>query len=146
MSGKIYELVPAASGSIRLQAQFYSPAPSGSISLASSRTVEYVDFFAHMPKSLSIFSPPFLKRQSFEHEKELRVLVWELPANEKEIDWTASPESLKLNVDPNELIAEVYISPNSEAWVTEHVEELLRRFDLAGTPVVRSNLLDERVV
>lgn len=90
-------------------------------------------------------SPAFLKRKSFEHEREVRVLQWYLPFTEDKVDWAKAHESSELPVDLTVLIESVYISPTSPVWLVDAVRELLSRFGLPDVPVRRSELYDRTI-
>ena len=106
--------------------------------------VKYCDHKTHYrppDKPFDFPEPAFLKRRSFEHEKELRVLYWEPIARRQ-----AKPAaSHRLSVDLKQLIERVYISPIAPKWLGSYVKELTTRFDLPDVPVVRSDLYDEHI-
>lgn len=94
--------------------------------------------------STNAIRPAFLKRKSFEHEREVRVLLWHPLAN-PESDFKSIQESYGIDVDATILIESIYISPESPTWLVEPLREVLRRFDLAGVPVRRSDLYDKHL-
>ena len=99
--------------------------------------VRYVDFDKEPTPELNVLVPPFLKRKSFEHEKELRVLYWQADANP-----AADDHSLKL--DTNVLIERLYVSPTSPPWLVPSLERLCARFGISAK-TSRSSLYDPRV-
>lgn len=94
--------------------------------------------------STNALRPVFLKRRSFEHEREVRILIWHAHAN-PESDFKSIRESYSIDVDLAVLIDSIYISPECPAWIVEPVRELLRRFDLPDVPVRRSDLYDKTI-
>lgn len=106
--------------------------------------VKYSDFDTAPVPELNLLIPPFLKRKSFEHEREIRVLHWDTKADSKTGMPETPPESHSLTIDPNVLIDKLYIAPSSPAWLASSVQELCRRFDLA-IEVQRSSLYDARI-
>jgi hypothetical protein len=81
---------------------------------------------------------PCLKRRSFRHEEEVRIVAMDL-----DLDMPSKRESLSIDA-PLESIAEsVWLSPLSPRWLTEHVMALLKQFNLASIEVRRSDLYDE---
>lgn len=88
---------------------------------------------------------PFLKRESFEHEREVRILVWDPEKIGPPDPGTTLPEGIELPVTLHELIEALYISPEAPNWLSEHIVELLRRFDLPNLQVRRSTLYDKHV-
>lgn len=106
-------------------------------------SVRYLDFDKEAVPVGNMLVLPFLKRKSFEHEKEVRVLYWD----PKLVDWNnpkAGNDGFAMDVDPAVLIDEVYLSPTSDAWLLKPVEELCLKFGL-DVPVIRSSLYDEQV-
>ena len=87
----------------------------------------------------------FLKRKSFEHEREVRILVWDPDKLGPADPGTSLPEGIELPVTLHELIEALYISPEAPSWLSEHIVELLSRFALPNLPVRRSTLYDEHV-
>jgi hypothetical protein len=108
--------------------------------------VQYIDYGSPEPMStFNTLRPAFLKRKSFEHEREVRVLHWELPFIEKQLDWSIAKERYDLPVELDALMESVYISPVSPTWLLDPIRELLRRFDLSNVQVLRSELYDRGV-
>jgi hypothetical protein len=111
--------------------------------------VQYLDFSNPSLDGWSthIFTPPLLKRKSFEHEREVRLLKLVTPLDDsKRVDFNLSPSRLSLSVHLGVLIESVYISPESPDWMMRPVEELLRRFGLGNIAVRHSGLYDPRVL
>ena len=106
--------------------------------------VRYVNFEIEPSPSLNLLVPPFLKRKSFEHEREVRVLHWGLPHDEKGIQWEQVASHHKLSIDPNILIERLHVSPSSPEWLFPAIREFCVRFQISA-PVVRSSLYDPRV-
>jgi len=76
--------------------------------------VQYVDF-SNFGGDDSYFSLN-LKRKSFEHEKEVR--LWRLEANH----CNEQMFGVNINMDLDELIDQVYVSPRAEAWLKNVVD------------------------
>ncbi len=106
--------------------------------------IRYIDFSQEPVTPLNMFVPPFLKRRSFEHEREVRLLHWGLPTNDQVVQWDQSAPFHQLEIDPNALIQRVFVSPTSQEWICHIVETLCRRFGVEA-PVQRSTLFDPRV-
>jgi len=116
--------------------------------------VDYLDY--GKPEQLQIekwsnfnaIKPAFLKRTSFEHEHEVRTLLWTWPSPKEgeKIDWSTAERGKELPVDLDALIDSIYISPESPAWLVEPIQELLRKFDLPDVVVRRSELYDKTIL
>lgn len=93
----------------------------------------------------NVFPPAFLKRSSFEHEQEVRVLMWDLPCDSQgKVDWSTAKEYQELPVVLEELIESIYISPECPQWHVEPINQLLQEFGV-NVPVQRSTLYDPTI-
>ena len=74
------------------------------------------------------FSSVLMKRQSFEHERELRCLFWQPHAkNGKiELDREDIPSGYYIQADLNGLIEAIYIAPNAGSWFKDLTVNLLK--------------------
>lgn len=111
--------------------------------------VVYLDFDTEQPPTYgNTLAVAYNKRREFEHERELRAVVIEPPA-----DWTSGsppyveqrdihPKGLKVSVDLDALIGRVYLAPGMSASINKDVRETLlgQRLD---KPVLYS-VLDAR--
>lgn len=113
--------------------------------------VSYCDYASESPPgtSLNMLIPPFLKRKSFEHEREVRILTWHLPfknSDEKSgFDWSQTREFDSLKVVLADLIESIYISPTSPSWFPDYIKKLLTKFELPDVTVISSDLYDRCV-
>jgi len=107
-------------------------------------TVKYIDFDTEPVPELNLLVPPFLKRKSFEHEREIRVLHWQVPTNSNGVQPAIAAENHSLVIDPNVLIDKLYIAPSSPSWLTQALQDLCKRFGLSAS-VTRSSLYDPHV-
>lgn len=78
------------------------------------------------------------KDLSYEHESEVRAMVWDCLA-------LARPNELGISVpfDPATFLTEVVVGPREQLWVTPLVDEVLRRYGMT-LPVSTSNRLKRR--
>jgi hypothetical protein len=107
--------------------------------------VRYVDYEQPEETEGTPLVLPFLKRRSFEHEHEVRLVYCEHPAHDGILDCSAAKDSYDFRVDLAVLIEVIFISPHSPAWLKAPVEELLKRFGVKGVTVQRSDLYDRTV-
>ena len=101
------------------------------------------------------------KRKSFEHEQELRVFIHKTPReffdkiDEKDYNisgngrkfWDAPSDivgGIKLDVDIEELIEKIYVSPKAPRWFFELVQEVVEKYKL-DIEVVKSDLYEEEL-
>lgn len=79
------------------------------------------------------------KNQSYQHESEVRVIIWE-PTNNLD---TEPKLGIRLPLDLKRLITEVMVGPREHKWVVRLVERVMKRYGLPQQ-VVASNLLTPR--
>jgi len=89
-------------------------------------------------KNIQLLKAPFdafkvvlQKRKNFEHERELRAVLLSPTTNEA---------GVKVKVDLDKLIENIYAAPNSESWIKELIEKILNRYQLKKE--VKQSLLD----
>jgi hypothetical protein len=112
--------------------------------------VAYHNYKTHSIPMGNMFSPALHKRDSFEHERELRVATLNMSRIYRQvIDRTDSretvvgiadvPDGFEIEVDLDMLIERVVVSPKSPAWMVSLIERLLRRYGI-NVPVEWSPL------
>jgi len=108
--------------------------------------VQYEDFNVfNIPLSNDLYRY-LVKRKSFEHEKELRAVNWEVPSSEDEggkyVDYSLTPPAFgkNIDIDINMLIERVYIAPDSPSWIKKLVDAMLKKYGLESVEVVHSSL------
>lgn len=100
-------------------------------------TVNYIDYEKDDVKFENSFLPFVHKRKSFSHENELRAIIpIQAPKNVK-IDLQNG--GCKIKVDLNELIENVFVSPDSPKWFLELVTDTSRKFGF-NFNIINSNL------
>ena len=92
---------------------------------------QYVDFETYVPEHLNVLLWGVLKRLSYQHEREFRLIFLD----------QAGPTGLALPVDLTHLLEKVYVAPTTPNWLYDLLLALLRRYGLA-VPVIRSDLLN----
>ena len=105
--------------------------------------VQYIEY-TNTPidtHNINALSPAFMKRLSFEHEREIRVLVWD-SSFANQADQLSGTTHKNLEVDLNVLFEAIVVSPTAPSWLQPHISELITKFDLQGVPVIRSTLYD----
>jgi hypothetical protein len=98
--------------------------------------IRYIDYQNETFKGeINIFEPILTKRKSFEHEKELRAVIWEASEETPRTD----DGSVLADVNLKELIENIYISPFSPDWYRDNVQVIDEKFGLE-LPVLQSEL------
>lgn len=112
--------------------------------------VEYVHYDA-ITQAFGVHNslrPVFLKRMSFEHEREVRLLKWVSPKADAK-GKVAEPDTkggFDVHVDLAHIFGEVYLSPTAPQWLLPHIKKLFAAFNLPEVAIQRSQLYDPRVL
>jgi len=96
--------------------------------------VKYVDFETDFVPVRNALIPFLHKRKSFDHEKEVRAVIWSAPANED----VSNISGIEVPADIETLIEKVYVSPYAPAWHTLVVKNIVEKF--SAVDVVYSKL------
>lgn len=88
--------------------------------------INYIDYQTGSTNWGDILSPFVHKRKSFEHEKELRAIIWEPTRKEK--------YGIKVKINIEILIDGIYVCPDSPAWMCELVSTVCKKYDLKVIP------------
>lgn len=110
--------------------------------------VQYIDF-SKTKMTLGNHLYPFLyKRQSFEHEKEVRAIITTLPigadgkTQHHEVDHPSyAGGGVSVPVDLATLIETIHIAPTAPGWILELVQSVVKRYGLKCP--VRGSELDQ---
>jgi hypothetical protein len=97
--------------------------------------VNYLDYSSGRFDLGNGFYPFVHKRRSFEHERELRAMIW-LPEIEPDEE---SPLGLELEVDLPMLIESIYVSPAAPRWFARLVKSVVAKYG-CNVPVRQSAL------
>jgi len=108
--------------------------------------VRYIDYDSEwLPEGNSLY--PFMhKRKSFEHEREVRAVIHDLPENDGrlEIGKRNREYGRAVPIAINELITTVHVAPAAPAWLVDLVAEVAAKYDLSAH-VKKSDLYSEPV-
>jgi hypothetical protein len=101
--------------------------------------VQYVDYDHTVIPANNGFWPFVHKRQSFSHEQEVRAVFQDLALASGS---APRPRGRSVDVQPEDLIEEVYVAPNSADWYSSLVRDVTARYGF-GFPVNKSRLDDD---
>jgi hypothetical protein len=103
--------------------------------------VEYINYNDQIIPVNNAFHPFLFKRKSFEHEREARTIIQELPYDDEKLNTERNNTIIGKNVQINtaKLIQRIYISPNAADWFTDLVKEVSSKYDI-NAPVIKSDL------
>jgi hypothetical protein len=125
-------------------------------------SVHYVDFENVVMDRRNLYGPLLMKRRSYEHEREVRALIYETPmqfvdggelhtvlsgtpdqaenVRKSTVDWRENPSvGRAVQVDLKELLTDVFVAPSSPDWFHDTVQILLKNAGIR-THVHRSSL------
>lgn len=109
-------------------------------------TVKYINYETDwLPEGNSLW--PFVhKRKSFEHERELRAVIQNLPSNGQSIlaDLPNPTSGRPVPLDLSSLIQEVYVSPSAPVWFSELALNVTRKYGLSFE--VRQSLMTKQPI
>lgn len=114
-------------------------------SWANIGEVQYIDYAEDFIPEGNIFYPIMRKRKSFEHEREVRAVVWESISPqlcENYVRSNMTDFGINMRVEINNLIDQIYIDPNSSGWFETVVTNICKKYDLNKT-IHKSSLSDK---
>lgn len=104
--------------------------------------IKYLDYNTEAIPPGQILLPLTTKRKSFEHEKELRALIWTLQHGKNKLDDNKFASTLGLSVPINldKLIESIYVSPTAPHWFLNLIKAITKRYKI-DKPVNQSDLM-----
>jgi hypothetical protein len=108
--------------------------------------VQYIDYERDWLPEGNSFYPFMHKRKSFEHEREVRAIIQELPSENGSIPVGKQNLSLGqvVQIKPGDLIERVHVAPTASPWLRDLVERISRKYE--QTWAVHRSLLDSEPV
>jgi len=102
--------------------------------------VSYLDYDREWMNESNLFYPFVHKRRSFEHERELRAVIQDLPIAEGRAELSrGNPESGRIvQVNLNSLVESVRVAPTATEWFSQLVTEVSAKYQI--TSVSKSDL------
>ena len=107
--------------------------------------VRYIDYERDDFPSDHLLERFWHKRLSYEHDRELRALLWIPNANSEDKSLSITKgQGLNIPVNLGDVIEAIYISPTSPPWFLKLIEDLVRRYGLSF-PTRQSSLSDSPI-
>ncbi|QBR72188.1 hypothetical protein CU048_13940 [Beijerinckiaceae bacterium] len=105
--------------------------------------VNYIDYETEGFSASNGFNFIVHKRKSFEHERELRAVFWEVDGtpDAQPYKMKIEPAGLSIEVDLLSLIETVHISPAAETWLARVIQDVTTKYDL-HIPILQSALAE----
>jgi hypothetical protein len=104
--------------------------------------VEYIDYAKDWLPEGNTFFPFMHKRKSFEHEREVRAVIHELPVTEDQripMGKRNTSFGRQVPIEPAVLIKNVYVAPTASDWFHDLVQRVSKRYGQSW-PVQKSCL------
>jgi hypothetical protein len=108
--------------------------------------VAYIEDYADESETVPNLPPCLLKRASFRHENELRLVVNVQELTEEDIikpGPNEKPKGLLVRVVPDILLHNVVVSPFTQQWYVDLVQRLVERFAIRDCQIIKSALMDD---
>lgn len=140
-SAAMWELYCKGDEGVAIQSTFVRLTQSlkGCSHFASVGLVHYIDYTSEsfLGQHMNGFQPFLHKRKSYEHEKEVRAIIW--PPGGIPHDTTPIVIGLPVHVPIDLLIERIYVAPTAPPWVLEVVTAVCQRFGV-NCDIVQSDL------
>ena len=108
--------------------------------------VKYLDYETDEFNFGNAFNASLCKRKSFEHEREIRMMVDLSIENPKfESSKLQVDHGYKININLTDLIECVYISPTAPQWIIKLIKAILTKYNL-NLPVQQSQLIGNALI
>jgi hypothetical protein len=105
--------------------------------------VQYIDYMHDDPPVPTRMAPFRYKRKSFEHEKELRAIVYMDATNNAGNPLEPPPNGgIKVDADLAKLIVAVHVAPTAPVWLVDLTSRVSKEFGVEAT-VVHSSLASD---
>lgn len=104
--------------------------------------VHYKNYETDVVGNANSFNFIMCKRKSFEHEQELRAVIWggvNSDDERPEVQGRKTSSGVRQEILFNELVSSVYVSPAAPVWYFELVKKMLFRYKMS-VPVYQSKL------
>lgn len=97
--------------------------------------VQYIDYKKDIVSEQNLFYPFLRKQKSFEHERELRAVIFHpnfIQTQEGPLDFSkpAFEYGMNVAVDLDLLIDKVYLAPTSSEWILDLVKSITNKYGL----------------
>jgi hypothetical protein len=105
-------------------------------------TMRYLDYDKEVIPTRNILYPFLSKRRSFEHEKELRCLIWTPQDGKNNLTENKfkNVNGIYVSIEIPVLIQKIFVAPTAPTWVSETIASVVGKLGLK-VEVVQSDLL-----
>ena len=109
--------------------------------------VNYIDYTSDSILENNLFYRFLNKRKSFEHEKELRAIIFQFPPNRDNPPNLPKPpfkDGIGVDVDLDLLVEKIKLAPKSPKWIRELVKLVMTEYRL-NKPLIQSSIDDKAI-
>jgi hypothetical protein len=94
--------------------------------------IRYIDYQTEWMPESNLFYPYVHKRKSFEHEREVRGLIQELPHKDGKIDVDKRNDKtgLAIGVSLGSFVKTIHLSPISPLWLADLVSRVVEKYEV----------------
>ena len=142
-SEAMWKLYSSAHGGIAIKTDFDAFVSSFNTGPSSETIhfgrVQYLDYATDLILEDTPLSPYLHKRKSFEHEREVRAIVQDVPTGQIATLSQDADIGISYGVKLNRLVQEVVIDPFAPGWLYTLVKSVATRYKL-DAPIVKSSL------
>lgn len=106
--------------------------------------IKYIDYEKDALRDVNIFLPYLCKRRSFEHESEVRLIMWSseesnATQDERDLRGAEKPAGHAIKADLNKMLESVYVSPKAKAWFVDLVKDVLVKYAYGNVTIKQSD-------
>lgn len=111
--------------------------------------IKYIDYDKEAIPMGNLLAPFMYKRKSFEHEEELRALIWTPQHGKNDLlnplgNKFYNTLGLCIPVDPGYLIDKIFVAPTAPSWIVEVIRSVIEKLGVKKD-VLQSNLASSPV-
>lgn len=147
-SAALWQLYLKSNEGIAVKSSINKLGSSCAASYSSIWTVPvwYIDYSNDDPPVPTRMAPFRYKRKSFEHESELRAIVYANTVDEKKRKLPPpSEDGIKIKVNLDQLIEAVYVAPTAPHWFHELTNNICKHYNLEADVIQSSLAVDKPV-
>jgi hypothetical protein len=92
--------------------------------------IKYIDYEKECISRTTVFSPFLHKRKSFEHEREVRAVISNLPIKNGGLApcLETIDHGVKIELDLSVLVERIYVAPSAPTWIHEVVRSITKSY------------------
>lgn len=104
--------------------------------------IKYIDYQRDSIESANLFVPYLRKRKSFEHESEVRLVLWSLASGNRDENLKypeGAPAGYGVKVNLQRMVTEILVSPKANPWFSDLLKSVLEKYGYSQLPIRQSD-------